>query len=69
MIVLDASVLIAHFDADDAHHRRATGLLVSLVDEEFGASPISLAEVLVGPVRAGQLDRVTKQSHGELNRS
>lgn len=31
MIVLDACVLIAHLDAVDAHHDRATRLLASLV--------------------------------------
>lgn len=59
MIVLDANVLIAHLDATDAHHDRATSLLVGLADEPLAASPITIAEVLVGPVRAGQLDRAT----------
>lgn len=57
MIVLDASVLIAHLDAEDTHHQRAVALLLDLVTEELGASPISMAEVLVGPTRAGQIDR------------
>jgi predicted nucleic acid-binding protein len=59
VIVLDANVLIAHLDATDAHHDRATSLLVDLADEPLAASPITIAEVLVGPVRAGQLDRAT----------
>lgn len=59
MIVLDASVLIAHLDASDAHHERAGALLLDVADEPLGASPLSLAEVLVGPARAGQLDRAT----------
>ncbi|MGH8969719.1 MAG: type II toxin-antitoxin system VapC family toxin [Actinomycetes bacterium] len=59
MIVLDASVLIAHLDAKDAHHSRASALLNDLADVPMAASPISLAEVLVGPARAGQLDRAT----------
>ncbi len=59
MIVLDASVLIAHLDAADAHHERAGALLLDIADEPLGASPLSLAEVLVGPARAGQLDRAT----------
>ncbi|MGI9032860.1 MAG: type II toxin-antitoxin system VapC family toxin [Acidimicrobiales bacterium] len=58
MIVVDASVLIGHFDAADAHHDRATRLLQK-AGEPLGASPISIAEVLVGPARAGQLDRAT----------
>lgn len=59
MIVLDASVLIAHLDSSDAHHERAGALLLDVADEPLGASPLSLAEVLVGPARAGQLDRAT----------
>lgn len=57
MIVLDARVLIAHLDAADAAHDRATALLLGFRDEAIGASPLTLAEVLVGPARAGQLDR------------
>jgi len=59
VIVLDASVLIAHLDAADAHHERAGALLSDVADEPFGVSPLSLAEVLVGPARSGQLDRAT----------
>lgn len=55
MIVLDASVLIAHLDRDDALHERATTRLLELADEEFGASSITLAEVLVAPTRADRL--------------
>ena len=57
MIVLDASVLIAHLDASDTHHDAATGLLLDVADEDLVASPLTLAEVLVGPARAGVLDR------------
>ena len=56
MIVLDASVLIAHLDGADAHHQRATDLLLDAIDERLIASPLTLAEVLVGPARAGQAD-------------
>jgi predicted nucleic acid-binding protein len=63
VIVLDASVLIAHLDAADAHHERASTLLLGIADEVLGASPLSLAEVLVGPARAGQLDRATAMLH------
>ncbi|WP_426564297.1 type II toxin-antitoxin system VapC family toxin [Angustibacter sp. McL0619] len=58
MIVLDACVLIAHLDASDVHHSRATGLLLDAADEPFAASAITLAEVLVGPARSGKLDAV-----------
>jgi predicted nucleic acid-binding protein len=56
VIVLDASVLIAHLDEHDAHHERATRLLAGTSAEPLGASTISLAETLVAPTRAGRLD-------------
>lgn len=61
MIVLDASVLIAHFDATDSHHDRAGELLLLAADQDrsLGVSPITLAEVLVGPARAGRTDQAT----------
>ncbi len=55
MIVLDANVLIAYLDAEDAHHVRAEALLVAHVDEALAASPVTLAEVLVGPARTGRM--------------
>ncbi len=56
MIVLDASVLIAHLDERDAHHDRAGVLLGEKTGSEpLGASPITLAETLVAPARAGRL--------------
>jgi predicted nucleic acid-binding protein len=57
VIVLDASMLIAHLDATNALHQRATALLADVSDESLAISPITAAEVLVGPVRASQLDR------------
>lgn len=59
MIVLDASVLIAHLDADDANHERATELLLECAVEPLAASRLTLAEVLVGPARVGALDQAT----------
>lgn len=58
MIVLDASILIAYLDAADRHHEAAELLLANAVDEELGANPLTLAEVLVVPARTGQLDAV-----------
>lgn len=63
MIVLDASVLIAHLDATDVHHERAGAILRDAVEEPLGASPITLAEVLVGPARTGQVERGTAVLH------
>lgn len=63
MIVLDVSVLIAHLDAADLHHERASALLHEAADETLAASPITLAEVLVGPARAGRVEHGTAVLH------
>ncbi|MGL5859950.1 MAG: PIN domain-containing protein, partial [Phycicoccus sp.] len=55
MIVLDASVVIAHLESRDTHHERATELLLRHADHEFLVSPVTLAETLVGPARDGRL--------------
>jgi toxin FitB len=55
VIVVDASVLIAHLESADSHHQRATALLLDRVHEDFGAHPITIAEVLVGPARIGRV--------------
>lgn len=58
MIVLDASVLIAHLDERDAHHEKASRLLAETGAAPLGAGTITLAETLVAPARAGRLDDV-----------
>ena len=58
MIILDASVLIGHFESDDAHHTDATALLRARALEAFAASVVTLAEVSVGAARAGQADKL-----------
>ena len=55
MIVLDANVLIAHLDPHDAHHAAATERLLDVADRPFGASSITLAEILAAPTRTGNL--------------
>lgn len=55
MIVLDASVLIAHLDGSDRHHAKARSLLEANSGEPLGANPIALAETLVSPARTGRL--------------
>jgi predicted nucleic acid-binding protein len=55
VIVLDASVLIAQLDSGDRHHANAQSLLEANTQEPLGASPITLAETLVSPARAGRL--------------
>jgi predicted nucleic acid-binding protein len=56
VIVLDASVLIAHLDHSDRHHEKARYLLEAHGAEPLGASPITLAETLVSPARAKRLE-------------
>ena len=53
-VVLDASVLIAHFDPHDAHHDAATRLLIELAGQALMAHPLTIAEVLVGPARVNR---------------
>lgn len=54
MIILDASVLIAFLDPDDAQHRAAITLLEPYLDRPWRLSPLTLAEVMVSPVREGR---------------
>jgi predicted nucleic acid-binding protein len=58
VIVVDASVLIGYLDGEDAHHGAVEALLAAAVDDELGANPLTLAEVLVVPARDGRLDSV-----------
>lgn len=54
MIVLDASVLIAHLNPADAHHDAATGMLLDASPDSLLVHTMTLAEVLVGCVRIGR---------------
>jgi predicted nucleic acid-binding protein len=58
VIVVDASALIAHFKSDDSHHSQAEAALLQTAGHPLAVSSITLAEVLVGPARAGKLDIV-----------
>jgi toxin FitB len=58
VIILDASVLIGHFEPAYAHHTNATALLRAQALESFAASVITLAEVYVGAARAGRSDQL-----------
>lgn len=53
MIVLDAGVLIGYLEPADAWHDDATRLLTECVGQPWGAHPMTVAEVLVGPARRG----------------
>lgn len=66
MIVLDASVLIAHFESSDPHHARASQLLADYQQHEFVISTVTLAEFLVGPARTGQT-QLAEHALGALN--
>lgn len=65
MIVLDASVLIAHLDERDAQHERAVERLLELVEQPLACSVITLAEVLVAPARHRRLD-VAREAIDEI---
>lgn len=68
MIVLDASVLIAYLDGDDGHHEAAERLLAGAIDDDLAANALTLAEVLVVPVRGGRLRPVqTALRHLNVN--
>jgi len=58
VIILDASVLIGHFEPADTHHADATALLRERASDSFAASVITLAEVYVGAARAAQADKL-----------
>ena len=60
MIVLDASVLIGHFEPADSHHADATALLQAHRTDSFASSVVTLAEVYVGASRAGQASRLDR---------
>ena len=62
MIVLDASVLIAHLNPLDAHHDAATGILLAAAPESLLVHTITLAEVLVGGMKIGR----GAQMHADL---
>lgn len=53
MIALDASVVIAHLSSRDPHHPAAGRFFRAHLDAEFIMHPLTLTEVLVGPIRAG----------------
>jgi predicted nucleic acid-binding protein len=58
VIVLDASIIIAFLDRDDVHHAAAEQLLAHAIDDDLAVNPLTLAEVLVAPVRENSLNPV-----------
>ncbi|WP_430644820.1 type II toxin-antitoxin system VapC family toxin [Agromyces sp. GXS1127] len=65
VIVLDASVVIAHLASHDAHHADATQFFREHPDEGFLLHAMTLTEVLVGPIRVGR-GAVAQQHLGSL---
>ena len=59
MIVLDASVLIAHLDERNPQHECASAALIEAAELPLAASPLTVAEVLIGPAAIGRLDRAS----------
>ena len=55
MIVLDACVMIAFLDPDNAHNERAAEIFMNFADDRFGTSPITMAEVLTGLLQHGRM--------------
>jgi predicted nucleic acid-binding protein len=56
LIVLDASVVIAHLDPDDALHDAATASLIDHRADDLRLPASAYAESLVDPARKGRLD-------------
>ncbi len=54
MIVLDASCLIAYRNPEDRHHPKAVSLLESVANQDWLVHSATLAEVLVGAVKANR---------------
>ncbi len=56
LIVLDASVVIAHLDPADPHHEAAVAALADHAAEDVRLPASAYAEALVDPARKGRAD-------------
>jgi predicted nucleic acid-binding protein len=65
LTTLDASVLIALLDPDDAHHQAARAALEAHLEDDLHIAAHTLAEALVHPARAGK-EREARQLIGTL---
>jgi predicted nucleic acid-binding protein len=63
VIALDASVLIAHLNPNNPHHRAATAILVTGIPGHMLVHTLTLAEVLVGGVRISQAASMRADLH------
>ena len=64
MKVLDASVVIAFLDGDDAHHGDAVHSLETCAEDGLAINVVTLAEILVGPMRARRDAQVMRELAG-----
>ena len=62
VVVFDSDVLIGFLNRDDAHHRQAVTWMheATAPGTRRWLCAINLAEILIGPIRAGVEDRVTR---------
>jgi predicted nucleic acid-binding protein len=61
VIIADASVLIAYLNPRDALHQHSAQLIGETAGWDLGASPLTVAEVLVYPARAGKLTEAQRE--------
>jgi predicted nucleic acid-binding protein len=64
VIVLDAGVLIALVNGNDAHHQWARGFFTDTLHEDLRISALTYAEVLVHPTRANVADTFEQNIRG-----
>ena len=64
MIVVDSCVAIAWLGVEDAHHDSAERLLLDHAGSDFVVHPLTLAEILVGPAKAGRAERALESLSG-----
>ena len=57
LVVLDSSVVIAHLDARDVHHEVVVGALAEHRGDDLRLPASAYAEVLVGAIREGRVER------------
>jgi predicted nucleic acid-binding protein len=63
LIILDANILIGFLDAHDVHHADAIRLLEESIHEEYAASVLTVAEVLVHPSKKRVDDAALRALH------
>jgi predicted nucleic acid-binding protein len=64
LVVLDAGVLIALYDAGDSHHRWALDVFRQTLSHDLVMSVLTYAEVMVHPAKAGVRERFEEDVAG-----